>query len=482
MNSLLTTFRTLLTVAAIGAAAYAATAEVPEPKDTLPAAPAGKTWKLVWHDEFDGTKLDETKWEIPPDGKRRDGWWMRKADLARRQGPPGRSARSRRATSYIDGCVRTKGKFEHAFGYYVARIQLQKQPGHWSAFWLMRRRRRQGRRRRPRRHRDRHHGEALARRPGQHALHWDGYGKDHKSAGKVVKVPGVMEGFHTFGLLVDARRVRLLRRRQGDLANQGRRRLPGAAVHQAQRRDRQLGRRHRARPSCPTSSWSTTCGCTIWWRRSRGTQSGNATAGTSPAVAGAGRGAARVAADCALRRDEPGGGGSGAEWRYTSLALIQDISLRSWRPTSSTGWARSWRRMALKAGALALFSRIHSRAKLAVLDLGQNLLHLGLGLVGDDPRAAGVVAVFGRVRDAVAHVVQAALVDQVDDQLHLVDALEVGHFGLVAGLDQRLEAGLDQRAERRRRGRLARRTGRFRSLRRRWFRSRRPRVPPMPLA
>ena len=38
---------------------------------------------------------------------------------------------------YIDGCVRTRGKFEHAFGYYVARVQLQKQPGHWSAFWII---------------------------------------------------------------------------------------------------------------------------------------------------------------------------------------------------------------------------------------------------------------------------------------------------------------------------------------------------------
>lgn len=33
-----------------------------------------------------------------------------------------------------------------------------------------------------------------------YALHWDGYGKDHKSKGTVVKVPGVMEGWHTFGL------------------------------------------------------------------------------------------------------------------------------------------------------------------------------------------------------------------------------------------------------------------------------------------
>ena len=35
---------------------------------------------------------------------------------------------------YLDGCLRTRGKCEHAQGYYVARVR--KQPGHWSAFWL----------------------------------------------------------------------------------------------------------------------------------------------------------------------------------------------------------------------------------------------------------------------------------------------------------------------------------------------------------
>ena len=38
-----------------------------EIKDTLPTPPEGKTWNLVWHDEFDGTKLDDTKWEVMPD-------------------------------------------------------------------------------------------------------------------------------------------------------------------------------------------------------------------------------------------------------------------------------------------------------------------------------------------------------------------------------------------------------------------------------
>ena len=38
--------------------------------DKLPAPPDGKAWKLIWHDEFDGTKLDETKWEVA-EGRRR---------------------------------------------------------------------------------------------------------------------------------------------------------------------------------------------------------------------------------------------------------------------------------------------------------------------------------------------------------------------------------------------------------------------------
>jgi hypothetical protein len=28
-------------------------------RDDLPSAPQGKTWKMVWHDEFDGAKLPD---------------------------------------------------------------------------------------------------------------------------------------------------------------------------------------------------------------------------------------------------------------------------------------------------------------------------------------------------------------------------------------------------------------------------------------
>ncbi len=103
-------------------------------KDLLPKPPEGESWKIVWHDEFDGTQLDKNKWEVP-DNKRRDGWWSPKAvsldgkgNLAIRVLKDG--------DRYLDACVRTRGKFEHAQGFYVARVRLQRQPGHWSAFWL----------------------------------------------------------------------------------------------------------------------------------------------------------------------------------------------------------------------------------------------------------------------------------------------------------------------------------------------------------
>ncbi|HEX2973015.1 MAG TPA: glycoside hydrolase family 16 protein [Tepidisphaeraceae bacterium] len=170
-----------------------------EMKDELPTPPQGKAWKLAWNDEFAGAKLDDSKWDVPGDYKRRDGYWMKKACTL--DGNGNLLLRIfQEDGKYIDGCVRTRGKFEHAYGYYVARMQLQKQAGHWPAFWLM--------------------GDGVGRlgnegRDGteidimekpwrddrvSHALHWDGYGKEHQSQDHVATVPGVMDGFHTFAL------------------------------------------------------------------------------------------------------------------------------------------------------------------------------------------------------------------------------------------------------------------------------------------
>ena len=186
-------------LAAILVALYASLTIAQDVRDDLPAPPAGKTWKLVWHDEFDGSKLDETKWVYRPDGKRKDGWWSRKAVNLDGQGHLAIKT-FKEGDKVVDGCITTQGKFEHAFGYYVARIQFQKQPGHWSAFWITG----------PGVHKVGEDGRDgteidIMEKPWlddrvQHTFHWDGYGKAHKSEGKVIHSPDVMDGFHTFAI------------------------------------------------------------------------------------------------------------------------------------------------------------------------------------------------------------------------------------------------------------------------------------------
>jgi hypothetical protein len=141
--------------------------------------------------------------------------------------------------------------------------------------------------------------------------------------------------------------------------------------------------------------------------------------------------------------------GRGASGQFFALstilpAVIQGIMARSFSPTCLDLVLVVERRVALNIGWPTAF--LHPVAhEAAGLDVGQHRLHPRLGLViGQDARAGDVFAVFGGVRDRIVHVGDAALIDQVDDQLHLVQAFEIGHLGLVAGLDQRLEAHADQ--------------------------------------
>ena len=169
-----------------------------EPADQLPLPPEGKAWKLVWQDEFNGTQLDESKWECPQ-YKRRDGYWKREGIAL-----DGKGNLLLRVFEddgkFIDGCARTRGKFEHAFGYFVGRMKFQKQPGHWSAFWLFH----------PTVNKTDDEGRNGTEidivekfsldEQCQHAMHWDGYGEHHKSSHKKFEVPGIMDGYHTFAV------------------------------------------------------------------------------------------------------------------------------------------------------------------------------------------------------------------------------------------------------------------------------------------
>ncbi|MBM3878564.1 MAG: glycoside hydrolase family 16 protein [Verrucomicrobia bacterium] len=190
----------IYTTLALGWLATAAAADLDRSTDYLPPAPEGQRWQLAWHDEFEGNQLDETKWNRLGDSKRRDGYWIKEDAYLDGQGRL--VLRTRRdGERFTCGAVNTQGKFERAFGYYVARCKLPKQPGHWPAFWLMT----PGVSSVGQEGRDGTEIDIVEVpwRDGQLTsnLHWDGYGQEHKSAGIRFTVAGVMEGWHTFSLL-----------------------------------------------------------------------------------------------------------------------------------------------------------------------------------------------------------------------------------------------------------------------------------------
>ena len=169
--------------------------------DYLPEMPDGQRLELSWHDEFDGDKLDTTKWTAQGDGPRKGGFWLKETVELDGKGKLVIKVINKDG-KYAGGSITSRKKFRQAFGYFVARCKLQKQPGHWSAFWLntetigsIKDEGRDG-------------AEIdIMEKPWltdhvQHTLHWDGYTKKHhKQKGKKVKFKGVMEGYHTFSLL-----------------------------------------------------------------------------------------------------------------------------------------------------------------------------------------------------------------------------------------------------------------------------------------
>ena len=168
------------------------------------AAPAG--YKLSWADEFEGPSLNPTNWSYRQLGARHDAINTTNAVSV--------GGGHLTITTYTadgkprTGMIASQGKFERPFGYWEARIQFDGAPGMWSAFWLQS----------PTmgkaigdpaaagmeidiiEHRFRDKADKDISGKGQLTLHWDGYGKDHKSKGELTSDLGLGQGFHTYGL------------------------------------------------------------------------------------------------------------------------------------------------------------------------------------------------------------------------------------------------------------------------------------------
>jgi len=157
-------------------------------------------YRLVWHDEFDGDRLDTTKWEVRGIGPRRAGF-VRPEAVEVRDGALNLYAFIENDSLKV-GIVGTEGRFETTYGYFECRARLPKTTGPWAAFWIQSPKIAQG------------------EDPGKfgteidifeyfvshgadyvsHTLHW-AYGPHQQTSGPLIsRVKGIGKGFHTFAV------------------------------------------------------------------------------------------------------------------------------------------------------------------------------------------------------------------------------------------------------------------------------------------
>lgn len=119
--------------------------------------PEDKEWRLVWHDEFDGTELDRTKWNFrlnfwgkpfpayTDEGIVLDGKSHIQLHVVKKNGEycsPHLQTGSltydipKDFDSFWPFGTKPVSKFLHRFGYYEIRCRLPKYDGWHSAFWL----------------------------------------------------------------------------------------------------------------------------------------------------------------------------------------------------------------------------------------------------------------------------------------------------------------------------------------------------------
>jgi beta-glucanase (GH16 family) len=108
----------------------------------------GPPWQLVWQDEFggaEGTRPDAAKWIHDVGG---EGWGNDQLEFdtdrvenASHDGQGRLRITARRedygGRAYTSARINTRGRFEHAYGRFEARIKLPRGQGIWPAFWLL---------------------------------------------------------------------------------------------------------------------------------------------------------------------------------------------------------------------------------------------------------------------------------------------------------------------------------------------------------
>lgn len=182
--------------------------------------PVPGQWKMTLDENFEGNSLDASRWSTTG-----TNYWDKASHFSKQNVSIAHGLATLRfehrkghanddpaqaQTDYATGFLTSMGKWTQRYGYFEARMKMPKAPGLWPAFWLM-----------PDR------GTTVADQkerlttsdggmefdifeyltrfgPGRYnvALHWDGYGDQHKSASSDgIYVQPDAEGFVVAGLL-----------------------------------------------------------------------------------------------------------------------------------------------------------------------------------------------------------------------------------------------------------------------------------------
>jgi beta-glucanase (GH16 family) len=183
--------------------------------------PVPGEWSKTFDDEFDGTSLDASRWSVSG-----PNYWDKLGHFSEQNVIIGDGVvrlrvekkrghhdddPSKPETDYAEGYLHTFDHWVQRYGYFEARMKLPSAPGLWPAFWMM-----------P----DRGQGDRQSTSNGgmefdilEHltgwgpnryniAMHWDGYGKEHKSTGSDrIYVQPDKDGFIVAGLLWEPGRL-----------------------------------------------------------------------------------------------------------------------------------------------------------------------------------------------------------------------------------------------------------------------------------
>ena len=158
--------------------------------------------RMVWNDEFNGTTLDASKWKVPPAWNRQDGsYWSADNYKMTGNGQLRLSVTEKNGKVYC-GALRTHNLFDKKYGYFEVRCKVPQMQGGWAAFWMM-----------PYGNKPGNSGndgteidvfESINGWKGQinHALHWDGYGTEHKHEAKKMQRPDLYDdNYHIFSVM-----------------------------------------------------------------------------------------------------------------------------------------------------------------------------------------------------------------------------------------------------------------------------------------